>query len=92
MGIFTKVLKNTAWFTVGVTAIAVKKAHDGINTIMEEVESGRPQELVRQQCTFIKEKVSSTTQRGKDASLHDKAMDELEKIKAKFNRSASCTN
>ena len=92
MGIFTKVLKNTAWFTVGVTAIAVEKAHDGINTIVKEVESGRPQALVRKQCTFIKEKVSSTTQRGKDTSLHDKAMNELEKIKAQFNKSASCTN
>jgi len=90
MGTFTKVLKNTAWFTVGVTAIAVEKAHDGINTIMEEVESGRPQELVRQQCTFIKEKVSSTTQRGKDASLSDKAKEQLNNIKAKFD--SVCTN
>jgi len=92
MGTFTKVLKNTAWFTVGVTAIAVEKAHDGINAIMEEVESGRPQDLVRKHCTFIKDTASSTTQRGKDASLHDKAMSELEKIKAQFKRSASCTD
>ena len=90
MGTFTKVLKNTAWFTVGVTAIAVEKAHDGINTIMEEVESGRPQDLVRKHCTFIKDTASSTTQRGKDASLSDKTKEKLNNIKAKFD--SVCTN
>ena len=81
MGTFTKVLKNTAWFTVGVTAIAVEKAHDGINAIMEEVESGRPQALVRKHCTFIKDK---------DPSLSDKAKEQLNNIKAKFD--SVCTN
>ena len=81
MGTFTKMLKNTAWFTVGVTAIAVEKAHDGINTIVKEVESGRPQALVRKHCTFIKDK---------DPSLSDKAKEQLNNIKAKFD--SVCTN
>ena len=59
MNKLTNVLKNTAWFSVGLTAIAVEKTHAGVNTIIKEVESGRPQELVRDKYTFVKDKVSS---------------------------------
>ena len=89
MGKITNLIKTTGWITVGITAIAVEQTVKAGKHIHNEVKSGRPQNLVRKHCKSIKDKMSTAEQRGKDTSLHDKAMEELQSIADMFKSSAN---
>jgi hypothetical protein len=93
MGKLTKLIKTTGWITVGITAIAIEQTVKAGKHIHNEVKSGKPQDLVREHCKSIKDKMSTAEQRGKDTSFSNystaKAMDELQNIKDMFTSSAS---
>ena len=99
MGKLTKLIKTTGWITVGITAIAVEQTVKAGKHIHNEVKSGRPQDLVREHCKSIKDKMSTVEQRGeafrdkmRKASMEqnpDEVNHKFETIKEMFGASAS---
>ena len=59
--------KIAGWLTLGVTAIAVEKTVDGVKAIKKEIDNDVPQELVRYNCSIVRNSINNITKfRSKD--------------------------